>query len=430
MSILNRVRYLLAGPGRRKTLLFKGCGGLQRSGCGFLWQHGLTEMQSIKHKARSRFSGTRLAASTIAALLSAFLLVKCDPIEESIRRWGEESRRDRAQALQEGDLQRWQNDLQISRAEAEKLNEEIHELVQESELQGRLSWRIARAYMNRGRYDLAGQHFQAAIENERLNEDQVSLTDFERALPYFEEAIKRNPLDPDLLFDAGLCYANASRAAGWELNRFETAVLLFETVERLEPTITRSRYQLALLYGKAENPEVRDLDRSVALLQEIIRIKEDDIPAHFALGHMLVARAERGDLESARTVYADIIEILENLDRAGSLRGGRASGCHADQTFFDDIEDNQVAGRKSHIRPTLISWFPHTSQRLSVRLRPHRRRLTIGNCHASLRLSGTRATRPCCVTFSIHHRSCFIGGRFRGPGKHAFRLWELAAHMH
>ena len=362
MAILNRIRYLLAGPAVGKTLLFKGRRGLQRSARGFVRQHKfalqawtrpagpvswflyygpvwqsqwtarasliessdedrkrkLIPMLSISTKTRSCFG---LAVRAIAALVLAFPLLKCDPIEESIRRWGEESRRDRARALQEEDLQRWQNDLEISRAEAEKLNEDIHELVQESELQGRLSWRIARAYMNRGRYDLAGQHFQAAIENERLDEDQVSLTDFERALPYFEEAIKRNPLDPDLLFDAGLCYANASRAAGWELNRFETAVLLFETVNRLEPTITRSRYQLALLYGKTENPEVRDLDRSVALLQEIIRFKEDDIPAHFALGHMLVARGQRGDLESARDVYADTIEILENLDRAGGLRG-------------------------------------------------------------------------------------------------------------
>ncbi|MCR9144021.1 MAG: tetratricopeptide repeat protein [bacterium] len=275
-------------------------------------------------------------------LLISFAFVGCEGLSDSLRNWGERGRRPAKARLDEAQVARWERDLNLSRARALELHDDLQDLVQESNRQGMLAWNIGKAYLNAGRYDLAALHYQQAIQGEppeRLAAIQSGQTapgvaTFEQALPYFEEALLRHSPDPELLFEAGLCFANASRAAGWERNRWRTAVLLFERMRRVAPDDIRSRYQLALLYGKTSDSAARDIPRAIDYLEEVVRREERDIPARFLLGQLLV---QSGDFDRARAQYSRIMEILEKIHDQG-LAPGPASGNPRYQQARENLE--------------------------------------------------------------------------------------------
>ena len=238
----------------------------------------------------------------------------CEAVGESLRRWGEENRRSVAPRLDEDQLKQWERDLSLSRAKALELREQLHALVEESALQGRLSREIARAYMNAGRYALAALHYQAAAGQQAATENERGVLTFEQAIPYFEDALRRHNVDPELLFEAGLCFANASHALGWEAQRWEAAVYLFQRLARVRPEDTRPLYQLALLYGKTTDSSRRNLPRAVDLLEQVIQVENKNVPARFALAHLAV---EQGDLEKAGRQYENITVVLKDLERRG-----------------------------------------------------------------------------------------------------------------
>jgi tetratricopeptide (TPR) repeat protein len=260
-------------------------------------------------------------------ILSAF--VGCEAVSDRIRNWGERDRRPAKARLDEAQVARWERDLNLSRARALELHDELQELVQESNRQGMLSWNIGKAYLNAGRYDLAALYYQDAIHGEpperlaaiQSGQTAPGIATFEQAIPYFEEALLRHSPDPELLFEAGLCFANASRAAGWERERWRTAVLLFDRMARTAPDDIRSRYQLALLYGKTSDGAMRDIPRAIELLEATLRREEQDISARFLLGQLLV---ERGDSDLARAQYQRIMETLEDIHAKGIAPGAAA----------------------------------------------------------------------------------------------------------
>jgi tetratricopeptide (TPR) repeat protein len=239
-------------------------------------------------------------------------LLHCQKISDSIRNWGTQSRRNRAKALQEEELKMWERDLSLSRARAQELQRTIHSLVQESAHQGALSWKIARAYMNNNRFEEAIPYYEGAMNN-TLPEPASS---FEEAIPYFNIALRKNRIDTDLLFEAGLCYANASRSAGWEKSRWKTAVQLFDLMRAQKPEDRRAHYQLALLYGKAGRAELRNVELAKQLLKEILAHEDMNIPAYFTLAHI---EAESGDLAAALSSYRRVQEKLEELNKKGVL---------------------------------------------------------------------------------------------------------------
>ena len=230
------------------------------------------------------------------------------PVEDAVRNWGERERRTRQKDISEEDLEKWRKDFRLSEERTRELYENITEIVQEAGLRGLLARRIAQAYVREGRYEEASGLYRAAIEG-RLPEakEDRKIHYLESALPWFVIALNRHKPEPDLLFEAGLCYANASRALGWEEDRWRVAVLLFETVRRILPGDIRASYELALLYSKVENERLRDQDLALELLDEVLRRDEKDVSARFARAHVL---ASTGDFEEARGEYGRILEML------------------------------------------------------------------------------------------------------------------------
>ncbi len=255
------------------------------------------------------------------SLGSIVLLSGCTRIEDSIRNWGMRQRTDRVDRIEQGQVERLQRDLDLSRARATELEKKMQELLAESRTQGRLSWQLARRYCMDGRFELGSAEARRAVRPPNQAPGQardVPPSDqlFEQSLPYFREALLHSAIEPNLLFDAALCYANASRVLGWEKDRFLTAVFLFEAVRRAEPKGTRADYQLALLYGKTTNRNLRDVDAALRLLEGVIRRDEYNISARFAFGHLLVGAGRWSD---ALSEYQKIQEKMHELKKRGNL---------------------------------------------------------------------------------------------------------------
>ncbi|MBX7056787.1 MAG: hypothetical protein K1X75_01885 [Leptospirales bacterium] len=253
-----------------------------------------------------------LFAATITLLLPS-----CQKLSDSIRSLGEKNRQP-VEKPDQAEMERLERDFRLSRERALDLQDKIHQLANEERLQGRLAWQLARAHMQRARYDMAAAYMMQAAGGVHEGDVQDPGVSFEKALPYFREALRKHSIDPDLLLEAGLAFANASRAMGWEPNRFDTAVFLLERMAALRPEDSRPRYQLALLFGKTGDASRRDVARAIELLRGITAVEEAHIPAHFALGHLYV---ESGDLASARLEYQAVLEQLESLRRRGAISG-------------------------------------------------------------------------------------------------------------
>jgi len=253
----------------------------------------------------------------LTAILLTLTLISCGEPGDWLRNWGMRHRQKRATNLNEAELEMWQKDLAISKEKAEELNKKIHELVLESNRQGMLSWKIAKAYMNAERYEMAAMYFESAMQNKTPEPASAETHFLEQSLPRIKEALQKNRNEFHILLDAGICFANASRDLGWEESRFQTAEYLYKIASDMKPEDTRPMYQLAIMYAKAKEP-LRRTDLAIDLLRKIIRINQRDMPARFALGHVL---AESGDFDGSASVYREILQTLDELHKAGDIAG-------------------------------------------------------------------------------------------------------------
>ena len=274
---------------------------------------------------RRALSGGRLPWGGLIAALLLPVFFSCEKTSDSVRNWGKRQREYRVRNMEKGQEARWERDLNISRARARELHRKIQELTRESEIQGHLSWKLARAYCEKGRYEMGIAYSRGAVKNLPPSLVQGGkFNPFEKSLPYFRAALARKSMEPDLLFDAGLCFANAARKLGWEKDRFRTAVYIFERLLARAPGEARASYQLALLFGKTSDPELRNVPRALKLLKDLIRKDEYDIASRFALAHML---AEKGEFGPSLKEYMAIQEKLRELASGKGPRrviGGRA----------------------------------------------------------------------------------------------------------
>lgn len=248
-------------------------------------------------------------------------LSHCEQASDSLRNWGMRERGEQIQDLSEEDIARLKRDLKLSEERAVEFEKNLRGLLQEQSIQGDIAWKIGKAIMQQGRYEAADPYFRQAVEEN--SGPVLAARDsnyFEDALPYYRKALSYNKGNPELLFEAGLCYANASRALGWEKSRFEAAEFLFEASARLAPEDHRPRYQLAIMYGKSEGYG-RDPAKGLSLLDEILRKEEKNIPVRFAKANILV---ETGELRSAADEYRRIVEIMDDLYEKGVLRGDKS----------------------------------------------------------------------------------------------------------
>lgn len=245
-------------------------------------------------------------------------LIGCDNVGDGLRNWGSRHREKRTQEISATELEMWKRDLAISEAQAIKLQKQIGDLVSERKRQGELSWKIAKVMMQQMRFEDATDFVKAATIGEmpkEIDKNQGSL--LEESLPFFQTALKHHIPDPDLLFDAGLCYANASHNLGWEEDRFKTAVFLLERGKSIKPEDGRFAYQLAVLYGKTTN-RYKDANRAIQYLDELLKREDANIPARFALANILT---ETGDLQAAFDENAMITQKVEQLFKENRVKG-------------------------------------------------------------------------------------------------------------
>lgn len=257
----------------------------------------------------------------IAATAALPLVSGCQDVTDSLRNWGMRDRGQQIQDLSTEDIERLKRDLKLSEEKAEEFEANLKGLVQEQSIQGDLSWKIGKAIMQQGSYEAADPYFRQAVEENTGPALAVKDNNFfEEALPYYRKALQYHKASPELLFEAGLCYANASRALGWEKSRFDAAEFLFEAVARLQPEDHRPRYQLAIMYGKSDGYG-RNPEKALELLDEILRKEEKNIPVRFAKANILV---ENGNLRSGADEYRRILEVMDDLYDRGILRGNKS----------------------------------------------------------------------------------------------------------
>lgn len=243
-----------------------------------------------------------------------FVLLGCNNVGDDLRNWGSRHREKRTQEISATELEMWKRDLAISESQAIELQKQITDLVSERKRQGELSWKIAKVLMQQMRFEDATDFVKAATVGE-MPQEQSSL--IEESLPFFQTALKHHIPDPDLLFDAGLCYANASHNLGWEEDRFKTAVFLLERGKSIKPEDGRFAYQLAVLYGKTTN-RFKDTNRAISYLDELLRREDANIPARFARANILT---EQGALQAAFDENVMITQKVEQLFKDNRVKG-------------------------------------------------------------------------------------------------------------
>jgi len=264
----------------------------------------------------------------IVLILLVLNLTSCDRVKNFIQNWSFEYRRERKIKINEEDLKMWQNQLNVSEKDSKELYELIHKYAQEKKLQGELAWKIGKALLSQGSYELATEYFKQAI-NQQLNEPEEKLNLYESALPYFKKALLNYKPLPDLLYDAGICYGNASRVLGWEEERLKTALFLLERGYAAYPDDIRFAYSLGILYGKI--PEnLKDVDKAIGFLDYVIKKDLYYLPAYFAKAHI---NAENGDFQEAFKIYEDITKIIEEMYAKGILKGDLSRNQHYQQAL-------------------------------------------------------------------------------------------------
>ncbi|WP_246052104.1 tetratricopeptide repeat protein [Leptospira idonii] len=235
-------------------------------------------------------------------------------------------KRFKEQPASESDLVNWKEKLSLEEAEIEELDKKIRKMVQKSNQAGALSWKIARGYMRAGSFDVGSKYYEEAL-GEQVNQAGYELHQFESALPYFEKAIQIGKLDKQLLYEAAVAFANASKDMGWEENRRKRAVQLLKQLSRLDGKDTRFPFQLALIYfdsslkgetwaGKM-NSGYEDVETAFTLLDMILQKEPYNIPARFAKANFLY---QVGKTSQASSEYFKIKSYLEEMKANGVIR--------------------------------------------------------------------------------------------------------------
>lgn len=99
----------------------------------------------------------------------------------------------------------------------------------------------------------------------------LMLEEYERALPFFLETVKKNPGHADAIFQIGYCFRN--------LGKYQEAIAAYEEVLRLKPQDPDVSNNLCVAYGKAGR-----FSEAVESCTRAIRLKPDLAEAYSNLG--------------------------------------------------------------------------------------------------------------------------------------------------
>ena len=261
-------------------------------------------------------------------LLFILLLSGCDKLADMAQKnW---NKRHKIQPAATGEIEDWKKKLAITEAELTELEKNLQKMMKKTSEAGSLSWKIARAYMKTGRYELGLRFYNKALEENSGNAEVIGaeVHFFESAVPYFNKALLAGKFDDQLLFETGLAYANAARDMGWEKNRRDAAIDIFKTLARKNPEDSRYPYQLALVYfdssmtrsswGGLDDLVWHEEDRAMRLLDSILIKESKNIPVRFARANFLYRMGKTGD---AKAEYMKIKRTIEELKETGVIEG-------------------------------------------------------------------------------------------------------------
>ncbi|WCL49882.1 tetratricopeptide repeat protein [Leptospira sp. GIMC2001] len=240
------------------------------------------------------------------------------------------------------DVEKWKVTLALNEAELKALDKSIRNMVNRTSQAGALSWKIAQAYMKASNYEMGLRYYQRAIdESDSASESASSFKStgevetnsgtrmayWESSLPYFNKSLVYKKIDKELLFQAGLAYANASRNMGWEPERRSRAIDLFTSLSQLDPLDSRFPYQLALIYfdssvssgSWAIQESYNQEGLAFSLLNEILKKEPENVPVRFARANFLYRIGKTSD---AYNEYRTIRSTIEAIDARGEIRGG------------------------------------------------------------------------------------------------------------
>lgn len=231
---------------------------------------------------------------------------------------------------EQADLEKWKQRLALEEAEIKDLEEKIRKMVKKTKEAGALSRKIAQGYMRVGDYELSTRYYAHAIKENMDSKVDVIESEvhfFEAAIPFFEKALLYQELSDDLLFEAGLAYANASRDRGWDKERRSIAVSIFKGLIRNDPADLRYPYELALIYFDSSITDglidgvdpsgYNDIDKAMRIMNTIIQREPNNIPARFAKANFLY---RGGSVEQASEEYLTIKSKLEAMKKAGVIK--------------------------------------------------------------------------------------------------------------
>ncbi len=128
--------------------------------------------------------------------------------------------------------------------------------------------------------------------------------DYEKAIPYFQKAVKKNPNNAESHFMMGYCYD--------ELQRYNEAIDEYKQAIRIKPNYAEAHHNLGFAYGILGRH-----NEAIAEFKEAIRIKPDLADAHnslgFAYGRLGRHNEAIGEFKEAIRIKPDYADAHYNL---------------------------------------------------------------------------------------------------------------------
>ena len=147
----------------------------------------------------------------------------------------------------------------------------------------------------------------------------VGSEDYAKALPYFEEAVQRNPSYAEAWFEVGVCNG--------ELGRHQEEIAAYQQAIRLKPDFARAYYNLGLAYG-----ELGRYQEEITAFQQAIHLKPDFAEAHYNLGGVY---GKLGHYQEAVAAFQQAIRLKPDYAEAHINLGAavRTFPCAATRTL-------------------------------------------------------------------------------------------------
>lgn len=123
--------------------------------------------------------------------------------------------------------------------------------------------------------------------------------DYEKALPYFEKAVEKDPRYAEAYFQIGYC--NSS------LGRYNEAIEAYKQAIHIKPDFAEAYCNLGVAYG-----HLKRYEEAIEAYKQVIRIKPDFADAHYNLGLIYLVFGDRGSALQDYKILKDLDENLAN----------------------------------------------------------------------------------------------------------------------